>query len=329
MPSSSPTEARPRGLAARAPLAAAVGSPRGAIALTVLGGVALAVQAFVNGRLAGSLGSVQVAAAVNNGIGLITLLAVNLALGSLRRGIARVRAQGGPPWWKYLGGALGAIFVTVSAAGAPEVGVALLTVAIVCGQTGGSLPVDAAGLSPAGKRPLTLPRVLGVAVAIVAVAVGALGGRGDLQLGILALAILAGATTSVQQAINGHVAQATGEPPLAGLVNFATGFAVLAAIALVVAGGTPPHGWSAPALDWSGGLLGAFYVVVSAAAVRRLGVLRLTLVVVAGQSAGALLVDLVAPAPGEAVTAATVIGVLLTVVAVAVSGRAPGGRRTA
>ena len=48
---------------------------------------------------------------------------------------------------------------------------------------------------------------------------------------------------------------------------------------------------------------------------------------VAGQMAGALVVDLIAPAPGEAVTAATVIGVVLTMVAVAISGRSQPGAR--
>jgi len=44
----------------------------------------------------------------------------------------------------------GAALVPVSAVAAPEVGVALLTVAIVCGSTRGSLPVDAAGLGTRG-----------------------------------------------------------------------------------------------------------------------------------------------------------------------------------
>jgi hypothetical protein len=43
-----------------------------------------------------------------------------------------------------------------------------------------------------------------------------------------------------------------------------------------------------------------------------------------GQTSGALVIDLVAPAPGEAVTVGTVIGVVLTMAAVAISGR---GRR--
>jgi uncharacterized membrane protein YdcZ (DUF606 family) len=56
--------------------------------------------------------------------------------------------------------------------------------------------------------------------------------------------------------------------------------------------------------------------------VRTLGVLRLMLVSVAGQSAGALVIDLLAPVRGESVGVATVVGLVLTVVAVFVSGRA-------
>ena len=52
-------------------------------------------------------------------------------------------------------------------------------------------------------------------------------------------------------------------------------------------------------LRYVGGLLGAFVVVIGATAVQTLGVLRLGLAMVAGQMAGALVVDLVAPARGE------------------------------
>ena len=78
-------------------------------------------------------------------------------------------------------------------------------------------------------------------------------------------------------------------------------------------------------LLYVGGLCGAFVVVVGAAAVQTLGVLRLGLAVVAGQTLGALAIDLVAPAAGEQVTVATVAGVVLTLVAVWISGRAGVG----
>jgi uncharacterized membrane protein YdcZ (DUF606 family) len=102
-------------------------------------------------------------------------------------------------------------------------------------------------------------------------------------------------------------------------------------IALIATGGRAPEGWSAPAPLWIGGALGAFAVLVGAWTVASLGVLRLTLAVVAGQTCGALVVDLLAPRPTGLVGAGTVLGAVLTVLAVLVSGwgqrdPAAGGR---
>ncbi|MGZ6804526.1 MAG: DMT family transporter, partial [Nocardioidaceae bacterium] len=71
------------------------------------------------------------------------------------------------------------------------------------------------------------------------------------------------------------------------------------------------HGWL-----YLGGPLGAVFIAVAALTVRTLGVLRLGLVVTAGQLAGAVLLDL-----GRGLSGTTVAAVLLTLVAVAVSGR--------
>jgi transporter family-2 protein len=54
--------------------------------------------------------------------------------------------------------------------------------------------------------------------------------------------------------------------------------------------------------------------------VSRLGVLRLILAMTAGQAVGGLVLDLIAPARGEIVTAGTVAGVALAFAAVLVSG---------
>ena len=83
-----------------------------------------------------------------------------------------------------------------------------------------------------------------------------------------------------------------------------------------------------PSIHWPGnpglyvgGLLGVVFVAVSAGLVARLGVLRLTLGTVSGQVIGALVIDAIAPAPGLKLTAATVLGALLTLVAVAITVR--------
>jgi transporter family-2 protein len=293
---------------------------RAALTLAFAAGAGLALQAFVNGRLGESLDSSPLAAAANQGTGLLFLVLVATATGALVRAWRRVRAGARPRLWHLVACANGALYVTVTAAAAPRVGVALLTVALVSGQTGGSLVVDRLGLSPAGRRPMSVARVLGVALAIAAVAIGALGPHADPHLLLLALAVLAGLGMGLAQAAVGHMARLTGDPVVASSVNFALGGAVILVIALAVTGGSPPGGWSAPPEQWIGGLIGAATGVVMAYTVNTLGVLRLMLAIVAGQALGGILVDLVAPAAGENVTLATVVSVLLTFLAVAVSG---------
>jgi transporter family-2 protein len=286
--------------------------------IAVAGGGALAVQSYVNGRLAGSLGSGEAAAAVNNGVGLAALVAVTVAMGAIPRALRsleRVRL------WHLLGGLGGALFIVAGAVGAPEIGVALLSVALVCGQTAGSLAADGAGLSPAGRQEVSAGRVAGVALTVAAVAVSAFGARANLHLGLLALALTAGAASALQQAANGHLARNTGEPLFAGSVNFAVGFVALLAVAAIATGLSPPHGWSAPPLEFTGGLFGAVIATTMAVIVSRLGVLRMMLALTAGQTAGGLVLDLVAPVRGATVTAGTVVGVALAFAAVFVAGR--------
>jgi hypothetical protein len=83
------------------------------------------------------------------------------------------------------------MYVMAGAWGAPEVGVALLSVALVCGQTAGSLAADGFGLSPAGRQPVTAGRVAGVALTIAAVVASALGARAHLHFAVLAFTVVA------------------------------------------------------------------------------------------------------------------------------------------
>ncbi len=290
-------------------------------AIAVAAGAGVALQSYVNGRLGRSLGSGELAAAVNNSVGLLALVTLVAATRALPRARAAVRAGARVRWWYLLGGLGGSLLVASAALAAPEIGVALLTVALVCGQTAGSLVADGAGLSPAGRAGATPLRIAGVLLAIAAVAISAYGARGHLNLGLLAFALVAGVAVALQQAANGQLARATGEPLVAGMINFVVGLAALLLLAGVVTGFHAPRGWSAPPAEWLGGLLGATIATGTAILVSRLGVLRLMIAVTAGQVAGALVIDLVAPVRGEGVTAATAAGVVLAFGAVALTAR--------
>ena len=297
-----------------------------AVGAAVASGALVALQQRINGELKTALGDALVTALVSFGTGLVAVIAVVLARPAARRAVARVRDV---PWPQRLGGLGGATLVAVGAAAAPEIGVALLTVALVAGQTSGGLAVDHVGLGPSGRHAVTAPRVLGAVLCLVAVAVSVAGDGGEADPVLLALVVVAGLAISVQQALNGRVRVTTGDAGVATLLNFVVGTLALALGAAVhgVLAGVELGDW--PGADqwylYLGGPMGATFVAVAALVVKRLGVLRLGLAVISGQLVGALLLDLLLPLPGSRVDVLTVVGVALTFVAVALSGRA--GRR--
>jgi bacterial/archaeal transporter family-2 protein len=291
-----------------------------ALLAVFLAGAGLATQAYVNGQLGSELGSPLLAAVVNQAVGLSCLLAFAVASGALARAWRRMRAGARFRWWHVAVCANGALFLTVASAAAPKVGVALLTVAVVSGQTGGSLVVDRIGLSPSGPQRLTAARLAGVGLAVAAVTLAAAGTHRDLHLTLLALAVVAGAGMALVQAALGHMTRITGEPVAAASISFAVGGAVIVVVALIVTGGQAPNGWGTPPELCIAGAIGACVAVAMARTVRTLGVLRLTLALVAGQSVGGVVFDLIAPAAGESVTLRTLVSVGLTFLAVIVSG---------
>ena len=229
------------------------------------------------------------------------------------------------PWLHRLGGLGGAALVVVGAAAVPEIGVALLTVGLVAGQTSGALLVDRAGLGPSGAHALTAPRVVGAGLCLLAVGISVQGqGAREADPVLLLLVVLAGFAISVQQAVNGRVRRTTGDAGVATLVNFTVGTValVLGLLLSVLITGLDVGDWPGPDRWWlyTGGPLGAAFVAVAALVVRRLGVLRLGLAIIAGQLVGALLLDLTLPVADQGIEALTVVGVGLTLLAVAVSG---------
>ena len=207
----------------------------------------LAGQAHVNGELDEKMGAAVPAALVSFVVGTAGIWAVVAVTRRLEPALERLRERrardGRMPLWYLSGGLLGALVVASSAAAAPLVGVSILFVFLVLGQTVGALLVDAAGIGPGGSQPPSPTRVLGTVLAVgatVIAAVGQPGGAGG-HVGLLVVVVLAGAGIAVQQAANGNLQQVTGEASVAALVSFAVGTLGLAALTalLALAGASP------------------------------------------------------------------------------------------
>ena len=292
--------------------------------LAALGGLALAVQGRINGQLGARLHDGTAAALVSFGVGLVVLAIAVPATPGGRRGLAALRSElrgRRLAWWQTLGGTCGAFFVASQGITIAALGVAVFRVAAVAGQVVSSLVVDRLGLGPAGRQPLTAPRVLGAALAVVAVAVS-VSTRFDAPGGLwlAALPALGGILIGWQQAVNGLVRRAADHTGVAALVNFGVGFCALLVVCAV---DVALRGWpaAAPHTWWLyvGGVLGIVAIGTAAGSVRFIGVLLVGLCSVAGQLVGALLLDLVAPAAGAHLALSSVVGTALTLVAAGVA----------
>ncbi len=136
-----------------------------AIVAVVLAGGATALQAPTNARLATAVGSPVNAALVSFAVGTAGLALAAAAL-QARPDMAAVK---GLPWWIWVGGLYGAVFVAAAAWGVPRLGVALTVILMVAGQLLISVVVDHLGIMGVPRQPISWGRAAGVALVIAGV----------------------------------------------------------------------------------------------------------------------------------------------------------------
>lgn len=263
-------------------------------------GAMTAVQARINGVLGVRIDDGIVAGLISFAVGLVILIVVILPMPSGRAGVGRLLAgirSRTIPFWMLLGGTCGALTVTTQGLVAGVLGVSLFTVGVVAGQTLHGLLLDRIGVGPSGIVAVTAGRVIGGALALVAVGISLSGDvLATAPLWLLLLPFAAGAGIAWQAAANGRLARRVASPLTATLMSFIAGTVVLLAGAAVsVAGRGMPE--TLPAEPWLflGGLLGFAYILLGAWLVPYTGVLLLGLGSVLGQLVTSVAIDLLWP----------------------------------
>jgi bacterial/archaeal transporter family-2 protein len=142
-----------------------------AVIFAFIAGLAIAVQQAINGRVARAARNPMSATFYNFAFGTIAL--------GIAFGITWAISGKGPsslppgPWWLYLGGVIGLVFIAIASWAVPIVGVLLFAVVTIAGQLSGALLLDV--IAPTAGTDLAPNLVLGVMLAFVAVAVAARG----------------------------------------------------------------------------------------------------------------------------------------------------------
>jgi transporter family-2 protein len=291
----------------------------------VLIGVVVAIQSRINGQLSVDLDNGLAAALVSFLTGLAIVSVLVFGFKREREALFRVFEaikNKQLVTWELMGGVLGGFFVAAQSAVVPQIGVALFTIAVVAGQTISSLLVDKVGMTPSGKERITKPRIFGAVATLIAVAIAVFPDLTNSEFRFLPLtfALIVGVFASFQQGMNGRV-NVVGKRPLAtAWLNFVSG-AIVVVIALSVdlaLGATieplPGNFWV-----YTGGAAGLIFVAVSAYIIKHLGVLNFSILNIAGQLVGAILIDWLAPTKAGSLNGYLIFGTVMTIISIAVS----------
>lgn len=304
--------------------------------LAALSGILIAAQSRVNGGLSAALGNSTEAAVYSFGSGFLLLNIIALANPKVRQGVRRIVAgvkSGELPAWRLSAGIMGGIFVAIQTFTVPIIGVALLSVVMIAGQTLASLIVDRIGITGGGKQPITLRRVLAAAITIFAVLVAV---WEEIQLANISpapiiIVFVGGFMIGVQRALNGQINDVSGQSFSTTWLNFFMGTSTLVILLIINTArgeeivGLPTSPWW---IYW-GGTIGVLYIASSSVIVAKIGVLSFTLFATGGQLIGSLIFDLIAPPEDVTIGINLVLGILITYIGVLVGGlRKQGSMRT-
>jgi len=130
------------------------------------GGLVLPFQAGINAQLAHWIHSPIRAAFVSFLVGALVLFVLSAAIWRPLPGTGRLAAA---PWWVWIGGALGALYVASALVTAPRLGAATLIAIVVAGQAIASVVVDHFGMVGFKEHHVTPGRIVGMALVVAGV----------------------------------------------------------------------------------------------------------------------------------------------------------------
>lgn len=138
--------------------------------ITFGAGAGLSVQAALNGRLGKEFGSPFYGSLFSFCIGTISVLLFVLVsrLATPAGGFGAVAVR--LPWWLWLGGVIGAVFVSVAAVYATRIGLTLFFGVVIAGQLIASVVLDHFGILVAERHPISALRLFGIALLIAGIA---------------------------------------------------------------------------------------------------------------------------------------------------------------
>jgi transporter family-2 protein len=129
------------------------------ILMAILAGISVPTQAGINAQLGLWARSPVLASTISFAVGTLTLVIYSLVA---RIPLPALASVGNHPWWVWIGGTLGAFFVTSTIILVPKLGATAMVTLILAGQMMASLLLDHFGWLGYPLHPINLGRIAGV-----------------------------------------------------------------------------------------------------------------------------------------------------------------------
>jgi transporter family-2 protein len=129
------------------------------ILMALLAGISVPTQAGINAQLGLWTRSPVLAATISFAVGTLTLIVYTLVT---RIPLPSLTTASNHPWWVWVGGALGAFFVTATIMLVPRLGATTMVATVLAGQMFASLLLDHFGGLGYPLHPISLGRIAGV-----------------------------------------------------------------------------------------------------------------------------------------------------------------------
>jgi len=130
--------------------------------IALAAGVALATQSAINTQLAKAMsGEAVIATFISFAVGTIVLFFIAWVKNDLWGNLSTVPSQ---PWWKLIGGILGAVVVFTTVLLAPKLGITAMLFFIIVGQLITAATIDHFGLIGMPIREVNITKLIGLII---------------------------------------------------------------------------------------------------------------------------------------------------------------------
>ena len=135
--------------------------------MAVVAGICLVVQASISADLRMNIGSAAWAAFISYFGGTLAMIVVLVVTRDPWPATALLTKT---PWWAFIPGVFGAIYIVIAILLLPKLGAAAVIALVVMGQMVGSMIFDHFGLFGLAKHSVDFPRLFGAILLVVGVA---------------------------------------------------------------------------------------------------------------------------------------------------------------